>query len=167
MPAELLHALLVEFAAFERDVMPPHQTPQKLLADLAAGWFGVVLLEQPDGTPMGFTAYSINYSTFQGPAVYMIDLFVREEFRSAKRGGPRSDGTGGGSGGGHGKLLMQFCARLALECGCERLDWHVDGWNDEGKVFYRKQQAAPTGDERWRIARAENGLATFVGTSKL
>ena len=46
-------------------------------------------------------------------------------------------------------------------------DRHVDGWNDEGKVFYRKQQAAPTGDERWRIARAENGLATFVGTSKL
>jgi len=34
-------------------------------------------------------------------------------------------------------------------------------------VFYRKQQAAPTGDERWRIARAEDGLATFVGTSKL
>ena len=43
----------------------------------------------------------------------------------------------------------------------------MDGWNDEGKVFYRKQQAAPTGDERWRIARAEDGLATFVGTSKL
>jgi hypothetical protein len=134
--AELLHRLLLEFAIFERDTMPTAQSPAQLRTDLAAGWFGCTFLEEVlSGEPIGFTCYSINYSTFHGPSVYMIDLFVREKYRNSRR----RDAAGRRGRGGHGLLLMRFCAGLALQQGCARLDWHVDDWNDEGIAFYRAQ----------------------------
>jgi GNAT superfamily N-acetyltransferase len=151
--AALLHALLTEFAVFEQDEMV--RTAEELQHDMGAGWFGCVFLETVDATPMGFTCYSIKYSTFHGPSVYMIDLFVREQFRSAQRGE-------GGSGGGHGKLLMQFNAAIALDQGCERLDWHVDSWNDKGRAFYLAQGGFDIEQQSWRIVRTGGGLEQFV-----
>ena len=151
--AAVLHALLTEFAVFEQDEM--RRTAEELHGDMGAGWFGCVFLETPDGTPMGFTCYSIKYSTFHGPSLYMIDLFVREQFRSSQRGE-------GGSGGGHGRLLMQFNAALALDQGCARLDWHVDSWNDKGKAFYLAQGGVDTTQESWRIWRTGGGLERFT-----
>ncbi len=151
--AAALHALLTEFAVFEQDEMV--RTAEELRRDMGAGWFGCVFLETSDGTPMGFTCYSIKYSTFHGPSVYMIDLFVREQFRSSRR-------REGGSGGGHGKLLMQFNAALALDQDCERLDWHVDSWNDKGRAFYLAQGGFDTEQQSWRITRTGGGLERFV-----
>ena len=151
--AAVLHALLTEFAVFEKDEMV--RTAEELRGDMDAGWFGCVFLEMPDGTPMGFTCYSIKYSTFHGPSLYMIDLFVREQFRSSRRGE-------GGSGGGHGKLLMQFNAALALDQDCERLDWHVDSWNEKGRAFYLAQGGFDTVQQSWRIVRTGGGLERFV-----
>lgn len=64
--------------------------------------------------------------------------------------------------GGHGKLLMQFCAQIALDQGCERLDWHVDAWNGKGSAFYLAQGGVDTEQQSWRIVRTGGGLAAFA-----
>jgi hypothetical protein len=93
--AELLHRLLLEFAIFERDTMPTAQSPAQLRTDLAAGWFGCTFLEEVlSGEPIGFTCYSINYSTFHGPSVYMIDLFAREKYRNSRMHRCNIEGNG-------------------------------------------------------------------------
>ena len=124
-----LHELLVEFAVFERDPGGMDVPAAQLAADAAAGWFGAAFFEKPlpagGAAPperVGFVCWLFMYSTFKGRTVYMIDLFVRPEFRN--------QGTGAG------RALMSLCAGLASEGGCQRLTWNVDPWNTNGQQFY-------------------------------
>ena len=95
-----------------------------------------VVLALVDGHAAGFAVFFHNYSTFRGRAgVYLEDLFVEPAHR----------------GKGYGKALLLHVARLAVERGCERMEWAVLDWNTPAIEFYRSLGAQLLDD--WRIFR--------------
>ncbi|MCK5941838.1 MAG: GNAT family N-acetyltransferase [Planctomycetes bacterium] len=96
------------------------------------------LLAEHDGAPVGFALYFTSYSTFWcQPCLFLEDLYVDPEQR----------------GNGHGLALLRALARLAVERGCPRLDWHVLDWNQLAIDFYQRQGATVLPD--WRTCRLE------------
>ena len=95
-----------------------------------------VVLALVDGHAAGFAVFFHNYSTFRGRAgIYLEDLFVEPAHR----------------GKGYGKALLLHVARLAVERGCERMEWAVLDWNTPAIEFYRSLGAQSLDD--WRIFR--------------
>jgi GNAT superfamily N-acetyltransferase len=95
-----------------------------------------VVLALVDGHATGFAVFFHNYSTFRGrPGLYLEDLFVEPAHR----------------GKGYGKALLLHLARLAVERGCERMEWAVLDWNTPAIEFYRSLGAQLLDD--WRIFR--------------
>src|SRR5215467_6056644 len=91
-----------------------------------------------DGRAIGLAVFFSNYSTFRGRAgLYLEDLFVEP----AQRGR------------GYGKALLRHVARLAVERGCERMEWSVLDWNTPAIEFYRGLGARPLED--WTIYRLQ------------
>ena len=111
------------------------------LADLERDGFGPIpfyscLIAERDGRPAGFALYFFNYSTWVGrPGLYLEDIFVEPELRGL----------------GIGKALLQRVAAIAVEKGCQRLQWTVLDWNTPSIDFYR----AMGGDflDEWRNVR--------------
>lgn len=101
-----------------------------------------VALAWVDGHAAGLAVFFHNYSTFRARAgVYLEDLFVEPSHR----------------GKGYGKALLLHVARLAVERGCERMEWSVLDWNTPAIDFYRSLGAELLDD--WRIFRlAGEGL---------
>lgn len=95
-----------------------------------------VLLEEADGSPVGFALFFHNFSTFLGRAgIYLEDLFVLPEQR----------------GKGYGKALLAELAKLAVERGCGRLEWACLDWNRPSIDLYRSLSAKPL--DEWTIYR--------------
>ena len=95
-------------------------------ADLKRDGFGPTprfhcLVAHWEGQPAGFALYFYNYSTFKGRAgIYLEDLFVWPRLR----------------GKGIGKALLLEVARIAVDGGCGRYEWHVLDWNQPSIDFY-------------------------------
>ena len=99
--------------------------------------FAEVIIAELDGKPAGFTLFFHNFSTFLGrPGLYIEDLYVRPEYR----------------GKGIGKALLSFCAELAKERNCGRMEWWVLKWNPARK-FYDKIGAKSM--DEWVVYRLE------------
>lgn len=118
----VVHALLCEFAAFERGAVNATE------ADLRRDGFGPrplfeVLLAEQAGEALGMLSFFPTYSSWQGkPGMMIHDLFVRAA----------------GRGQGVGQALVRQLARLAVERGCCRIDVNVLDWNDSARAFYAK-----------------------------
>jgi len=80
------------------------------------------LLPEWDGALAGYALYYPFYSSFQGPGLFLEDVYVREEFR----------------GKGIGKALMAEVAATALREGLWALRWEVLDWNQPAIDFYKK-----------------------------
>lgn len=137
--AELIHALIVELATYEREPDAVEATPASLREQLAADPppFECLLVAPAAGLePVGMALFFHNYSTWRGKrGVYLEDLFVRPAAR----------------GRGYGLALLRALARLARERDCPRLDWAVLDWNEPAIEFYRRLGAEPL--EEWRTFR--------------
>lgn len=82
-----------------------------------------VLIARLDGEPVGFAVYFHSYSTFLAKrGLYLEDLFVTPEAR----------------GKGIGYALLAELAGIAVERGCERLEWAVLDWNNLAIDFYKR-----------------------------
>ncbi|NJN85251.1 MAG: GNAT family N-acetyltransferase [Leptolyngbyaceae cyanobacterium SL_7_1] len=82
-----------------------------------------VLLVEISGDIIGFATYHSIYSTFLAkPGLWLDDLFLKPQFR----------------GQGIGTQLMQRLCEIAIETGCERIDWTVAVGNNLGIQFYEK-----------------------------
>jgi predicted GNAT family acetyltransferase len=107
-------------------------------------------MAEHDGQPAGFALYFFNYSTWVGrPGIYLEDLFVEPELRGL----------------GIGKALLQRVAAVAVENGCQRLQWSVLDWNTPSIDFYR----AMGGDflDEWRNVRVSGeALKRLAGNSR-
>lgn len=80
-----------------------------------------VVFAMENGKEVGFALFFHNYSTFVGKAgIYLEDLFVMPEYR----------------GHGHGKALIKYLARIAVERGCGRMEWSCLDWNKPSIDFY-------------------------------
>jgi GNAT superfamily N-acetyltransferase len=107
-----------------------------------------VLFAYDAGTPVGFTLFYHNYSTFLAQrGLFLEDLFVIPEAR----------------GKGVGYILLSALADIALSRGCARMEWSVLRWNQLALDFYLRIGAVPldgwatyrlTGESLRRLAAA-------------
>jgi GNAT superfamily N-acetyltransferase len=135
-------------AAFERAPDAVTATEEGLIRD----GFGPnplyrCLIADYDGQPAGFAFYFFNYSTWVGrPGIYVEDLFVLPEFRRQ----------------GIGRELLRQVAAIAVETGCQRLQWEVLDWNSPAIDFYRAIGAEFL--DEWRNVRLSGeALERLVG----
>src|SRR5215813_4220926 len=117
-------ALLEEFAEFEDLTDRLEITEEKLVnAVLGPDAFAFCLVAA-EGERL--VAYSILYpifASFRGQkGMFVEDLFITAEFRR--------DGLG--------ESMLREIAKLARECGCERVDLMVLEWNTPAVKFYEK-----------------------------
>jgi len=130
-------AFIRALAVYERAPDAVVATEEGLLRDgFGPRPFWECLIAEHDGRPAGFALYFFNYSTWVGrPGIYLEDLFVMPEMRGL----------------GIGKALLKRVAAVAVENGCERLQWAVLDWNTPAIDFY----AAMGGEflDEWRNVR--------------
>lgn len=130
-------AFIRALAVYERAPDAVVATEEGLLRDgFGPRPFWECLIAEHDGQPAGFALYFFNYSTWVGrPGIYLEDLFVMPEMRGL----------------GIGKALLKRVAAVAVENGCERLQWAVLDWNTPAIDFY----AAMGGEflDEWRNVR--------------
>jgi len=119
----LLHEMIVEFAYFERLADCLCITDEILIRDGfgAEPRFRVLLAEWED-KPAGYAMYFPFYSSFQGPVLFLEDVYVREEFRGKRIG------IG----------LMAQVASIAQQQGVRIMRWEVLNWNQPAIAFYKK-----------------------------
>jgi GNAT superfamily N-acetyltransferase len=135
---EVIEELIRELASYERAEGEVRITPEKIDQSLFRSDSRVFceLVEDDDGSVVGFAVWFLNYSTWTGHhGVYLEDLFVRAQSR----------------GRGFGKALL---ARLASECvahGYTRLQWSALDWNTPAIDFYTSLGADVMGE--WTVFR--------------
>lgn len=83
---------------------------------------GEAVLGLYDGAPVAFVYFCQTSSAFIGQAGLYIDGFLVDERLRSK---------------GLGCILMAFMSRLALERGCQRLEWGCLDWNEPSIRFYK------------------------------
>jgi len=138
--AEALCSLINELAAYERLSHESRPDPDALRAHLSPDTSprceALLAEDRATGGVIGFALYFPSYSTFLARwGIYLEDLFVQPAFR----------GQGVGLG------LLKHLARIALERGCQRLEWSVLDWNTPAIDFYRQLGARPLDD--WTTMR--------------
>ncbi|WP_300754657.1 GNAT family N-acetyltransferase [uncultured Brachyspira sp.] len=80
-----------------------------------------VLIALENNTEIGYALFFHNFSTFLGKAgIYLEDLYITPNYRGL----------------GYGKRLLKEVAKIAVERGCERLDWQCLDWNKSSIDFY-------------------------------
>ena len=139
---ELIFALIVELAEYERAPEQVHGTPQ-LLNDALFGPqpSAEALIAELDGEPVGFALFYTTFSTWEcRPGIWLEDLYVPP----AKRRG------------GIGRALLVELAAIALNRGYTRLEWTVLRWNEPALGFYEKLGAKPLDD--WVTHRLDGPL---------
>jgi len=118
-------------AAFER--LPVTITADDLLLD----GFGdrpqfAVFVAECDGVLAGYALYHASYSSFQGRAIFLEDLFVSPSFRGRRVA----------------RALLAAVAAVATQQACFGIVLNVLGWNDRGLEFFTK--AGATVLEGWK-----------------
>lgn len=103
----LTDEMIITEETLARDAFSPHPIFRALLAE----W---------DGEPVGYAVFFPVYNTFQGPGLFLADIYVRDRFR----------------GKGIGKGLMAEVAAIALRENLPALRWEVLGWNQSAIDFY-------------------------------
>lgn len=85
-----------------------------------------VLVALENNTEIGYALFFHNFSTFLGKAgIYLEDLYITPNYRGL----------------GYGKKLLKEVAKIAVERGCERLDWQCLDWNKSSIDFYLSLKA--------------------------
>ena len=148
-------AFIRDLAAYEREPNAVHATEADLLRDGFGPTprFHCLIAELPQAChyiPVGFALYFHNYSTWRGhTGIHIEDLFVRPEHR----------------GKGIGKALLTRVAAIAVEEGCQRLQWDVLEWNTPAIGFYEQLGAKMLME--WRTMRVHHeALPALAAQSK-
>jgi GNAT superfamily N-acetyltransferase len=135
-------------AAFERAPDAVTATEEGLIRDgFGPNPYYSCLIAEHGGQPAGFAFYFFNYSTWVGlPGIYLEDLFVLPEFRGL----------------GIGKALLKKVAAIAVEKGCQRLQWEVLDWNTPAIDFYCAMGAEFL--DEWRNVRLSGEALVRLAT---
>lgn len=124
--AALLSAMIRELAEFEREL--DKVTIQQ--EDLARDGFGEhprfrAFIAEFDEQAAGYALFWPYYSTWEGPNLFLEDLFVRGSFR----------------GRGIGTALLAAVARIAVDEHCYGIHWEVLDWNVKAIEVYKAMGA--------------------------
>jgi GNAT superfamily N-acetyltransferase len=93
--------------------------------------FQAILGQNEDGFIGGFALFYPIYSTWDGRAIYLEDLFVKDECR----------------GSGLGAALFEATQRAGVKMGAKIMRWQVLDWNEPAIEFYKKAKANL--DDEW------------------
>jgi GNAT superfamily N-acetyltransferase len=148
----LILGFIRALSEFERAPGEVTATEEGLLRDgFGPNPFYYCLIAEHGGRPAGFAFYFFNYSTWKGrPGIYLEDLFVHPEFRGL----------------GIGKALLQRVAAIAVEKGCQRMQWEVLDWNTPAIEFYRAMGTDFL--DEWRNVRLDGeALARLADSASL
>jgi GNAT superfamily N-acetyltransferase len=97
-----------------------------------------VIIGELNEEPVAFALFFHNFSTFLGKVnLYLEDLYVDERHRGL----------------GLGRAMFACLARIAVDRGCERLDWWCLDQNTSSIAFYERVGARPMSD--WTVYRVE------------
>lgn len=134
-------------AVYEKE---PVSTVEVTQADLRAHGFGSqprfqCILAEIEGESAGFALLYPSYSTWQGPCLYLEDLFVHDKFRGCGLGG----------------LLLKTAAALASAQGCKRMHWQALDWNTPALDFYERIGATKL-DEWVSLRLSRPGIAALL-----
>ncbi|XP_039959640.1 thialysine N-epsilon-acetyltransferase [Bactrocera neohumeralis] len=138
--------MIQELADFEKMSDGPKLTEKDLIRD--AGLDGgqefchIYVLdqqsaEQPTPVTIGYSICFYAYSTWQGKSYFLEDIYVRPAYRKL----------------GAGAYMFSAVAAKAKEYGCQRLDFHVLGWNPARKFYNRMGAEDLTESEEWHFYR--------------
>jgi GNAT superfamily N-acetyltransferase len=131
---EALHGLILELARFHGSQADVTGTPEML----AQALFGdrpsaEALVAEVDREIAGIAVFHATFSTYEClPGLWLEDLYVLPGFR----------------GSGAGRALLAELARLTLERGGARLEWHRAAWNEPALRFYAGLGAELLTDDR-------------------
>jgi len=144
----VIHALIRELAAYEKEPQEAKATPEQLreaLFGARPAAYAHIAEDDTTGEAVGFALWFLSFSTWRGVhGIYLEDLYVRRTARGA----------------GHGKALLAELARICAERGYQRLEWSVLNWNRPAIDFYEALGARP--QDEWTVYRlTDEALATL------
>lgn len=119
---EQIHAFIVELADYER----ARDQVTGTVTMLRGALFGPrpsaeALIAVADGESVGFALFHSTFSTWECAAgLWLEDLYVPPRHRRVGAGG----------------ALLGALARIAVQRGCPRLEWHALDWNELALDFY-------------------------------
>lgn len=87
---------------------------------------GEAIFGELNGETVGFIYFYQNSSTFTGQSGLYIDGFFVDQQVQSK---------------GLGQTMMAYLSKLALQRGCQRLEWGCLDWNEPAIKFYRNMGA--------------------------
>ena len=132
----LILSFIRKLAAYENmldDVVADIDTLRRTLFEQR---YAESIIGEEDGVPVGFALFFHNFSTFLGrPGIHLEDIFVDPSAR----------------GKGYGKALLAHVASIAVERGCQRLEWACLDWNTPSQEFYESFGAIPLNE--WIVYR--------------
>jgi GNAT superfamily N-acetyltransferase len=132
----ILRDFILELAEFEKlsdEVVVTEQNLQDTL--FGEKRYACAIIAELDEEAVGFALYFFNYSTFLGrPGLYIEDLYVRTECR----------------GKGVGEALFKYCALLAKNRECGRMEFAVLNWKP-ARNWYKRFGARPLNE--WVVYR--------------
>jgi GNAT superfamily N-acetyltransferase len=117
-------SLIKEFSVFQGASEKVTITAEQMMEDRHL--FRCFVAETETGEIAGFATCFFAYYSWTGKALYLDDLYVREEFR--KRG--------------IGRMLLMKVIGLAKDQGCKKVRWQVSKWNTNAIAFYKSMGAA-------------------------
>ena len=146
----LLLEMILEFATFEK--LREEVTITEIM--LERDGFGTqprfrTLIAEWSGAAAGYAICFPIYSTFQGPAIFLEDVYVRPQFRDK----------------GIGKALIGEVSAMALREGCGALRWEVLAWNQPAIDFYKRLDAIFLDD--WKAVRIEGEALRRLAEQRL
>ena len=126
MPALL--GLIKEFATFLNK-------PEKVKINIddlirEKDHFQCLFAENDKGKIMGYALFFCTFHTWGGKAIYLDDLYIKEEYRRHSVG----------------SMLIYALVDQAKRQNCKSLRWQVLNWNKEAIDFYKKL-GATVGDD--------------------
>ena len=151
-----LFALVKELALYEKEEGSVHVDASIYLRDgfKKNPLFYAFLLESVSRSTgsisvCGYALWYIGYSTWDGPFLYLEDLYIQEKFR----------GSGGG------KEIMYTLADIAKSSDCGRFVWQALEWNHPARNFYKSIGAIELLD--WISLRMDKSrIALFLSGRK-
>ena len=133
---------LARYEKLENEVVATEEILEEWLFDKEKA---EVIFALENEKEIGFALFFHNFSTFLGRSgIYLEDLYVMEEYR----------------GKGYGKCILQKLAQIAVERGCERLEWWCLDWNQPSIDFYLSLGAEPMKD--WTVYRITGETLTSL-----
>ena len=118
-----IFSLITEFSIFQKTPKKVTITPEQMLAE--KDFFEFFVAENNKNEIVGFASFFFAYYSWSGKALYLDDLYVKENYRN------HNIGT---------KLIDTIISHAKQER-CKKVRWQVSNWNTNAINFYKKMGA--------------------------